>query len=265
MTTDATRGDVEQWHIGPCTFCGPNFLGTCPHRPSQGVKADSASPSEIIGLERLLGVQRQPAVIDIGPLVAIIDREMQRLRDQLAVERSAASSAREALVMCEARLAELSKPRIDAVETLKQERMQMRDLDARRAQQIKGLEKRMQRAEHEKGHAICERDAARGEANRYSVERDAAVAELERYKAAMGSATTVPPGLVPGSTLAVIEAYRLLCGHEPKHISNAMGRPEWVDQAWPKSALPSPSLDQLYRAAHELLRWLDARAPGGKP
>lgn len=170
----------------------------------------------IAELTQLLGSQQRPAAIDIGPLVAIIDREMQRLRDQLFVEQSAARSAREALVACEerARLATASHDRVV----------------------------------HELEHARC--DAS--EAQRMLMDERAKSKGLECQ-------------LRPGSTAAVIEAYRLLCGEEPVQIRNSMNKPEWVDQAWPEGALPSPDLGQIYRAAHELLRWLDEHASRGRP
>lgn len=214
MTTDAAK-QAEQFHVAPCTFCGPNFLGTCPHRPSIGA---TAPPLSQRSYEPPKVTTMQPAIsavyaVDLKPLISFFATELQRLRDQLEVQRSTANSAREALVMCEER--------------------------CKAAERI----------------LAAERQSCARELDRLNAERGNAVAELERCKATMGSATTAPPALVPGSVDAAIEAYRLLCGHEPYY-----GGAEWFDRS--AQVLPC-GLHCVAR--NEILGWLDANAPGGRP
>lgn len=168
--------------------------------------------------------------LDLRPLIDHFEKELQRLRDQLFVEQSAARSAREALAASEARLKAAEGER---------ERIRGDAYDERRGWQNRAL------------NAENDLDAARDE-------RDSAVAELERIKATMGSASTVPPALVAGSTAAVIEAYRLLRGHEPHYD----GKREWVDSA---DAYKSSGNNHLDEAGCFLLYWLDENAPGGRP
>lgn len=217
--TDATQ-DAEQWHIAPCQFCGPNFLGTCPHRPrNRELTTSYVAPG--------------PApCVNMDALIRYFEKELQRERDRVAVERTAAASAREALAACEERL----------------------------------------RAAHVYAGKLDEaRLAAVGEANRYAVERDNALAELERvrnvnaeltHKAgelceqrdeALGRLKGEACQLRPGSTAAVIEAYRLLSGYEPVFGVNG----QWAD-----GALPS---DSNFDAERALLLWLNKNAPGGRP
>lgn len=139
--------------------------------------------------------------VDLQPLILHFEREVSRLRDQLAVERSATSSAREALAAAEERARVEREGRLEAL----------------------------------------------GKANRRAVERDHARAELAR-------ASTVPPGLVPGSTAAVIEAYRLLCGHDPDWNEYE----KWTDLA----DCTDPTINKTLGF---LIRWLDNNAPGGRP
>lgn len=260
--------------------------------------------------------------VNIGPLVAIIDREMSRLRDQLAVERSATSSAREALAACEERVRalnanvakwtrkadELCADRDEVAAELERHKADRRDLIAQRdrmvedmqleleharcdakdaqqmlmderakaskpdpradldykkmlseaqerwrhqafgyAAQIKNLEKRAQRAEDKLGKAHCERDEA----------LDRLTEERERFKRDVALAANSSPMLVPGSTAAVIEAYRLLCGHEPVYA--AFG---WADTSI--DVLPDGVDGTTEEAARTMLCWLDEHAPGGR-
>jgi hypothetical protein len=131
------------------------------------------------------------APIDIKPLVDLLEKELQRLRDQLFVEQSAARSAREALVACEERC-------------------------------------RMLTSQNELGRLA-----------------------LEHAKRAEPMSS-----LTPGSPAAVIEAYRLLCGHEPYHD----GGTEWFDDE--SESLPAGG--HMYDQALQLLCWLDKHASGGR-
>lgn len=182
MTADATKGNAEQWHIPP----------------QQCVQAP-------------IGDVHAKYVLDLRPLLEHHQSELQRLRDQLAVERGATSSAREALAACEERARvlgtqfELSKMALGQSRMAAEEGMREHD--------------RMRR-------------------------------ELEQAK-------TVPPGLVPGSTAAVIEAYRLLRGATPR----------WDDgkREWTGVAEISGHHRRLVSCSTHLLVWLDENAPGGKP
>ena len=84
MTTDATRNNAEQWHMPPQA---PRLgEGMAPLPP---VSWSFTGPVPIL---------------DLSPLIAHFEKELSRLRDQLAVERGTAASAREALAACEERL-----------------------------------------------------------------------------------------------------------------------------------------------------------------
>lgn len=238
--------DADRFHIPPseCTFCGPSFLGTCPHGPKASAKSDL--------VERMLGIQRQPAPIDISPLVAIIDREMSRLRDQLAVERSATSSAREALAACEERMRALSATKCEAAPTVDNTKDAHWNAynPARMARDLGKLEVRYaQRCDRNAQLRVAnvamrqERDAALERVAALQAKLDAAngdVIELERVQQ-----------LVPGSTAAVIEAYRLLSGYEPVFGANGQ---------WDDGALPT---DPNYDAERALLVWLNKNARDG--
>jgi hypothetical protein len=171
-------------------------------------------------------------VLDLSPLISHFEKELQRLRDQLFVEQSAARSAREALVACEERARQANADR-DLADT---ELAESHDSYAACEERLKASE--------------AARLVALGEANRYAVERDAAVVELERVKATMGSASTVLPALTPGTPAAVIEAYRLLVGNEPVFNGRGWSRSYNVDSAVIKWA-------GLLEASDQMLAWLD--------
>lgn len=191
MTTDASSNNAEQWHIPPA--------------------GDAERPRLGEGMSPVPSYYAPPPLIsksgcDIGPLVAIIDREMQRLRDQLAVERTAATSAREALAACE--------------ERLRSEREAARKDVSELADELARV----------KGDAL----------------------EAVQLRAQIEQAKTVPPGLVPGSVAAILEAYRLITGVEPQ-----LGR-EWT------GAKTNDAHRDL--AGSELLYWLDENVPRrGRP
>jgi hypothetical protein len=107
---------------------------------------------------------------------------------------------------------------------------------------------------------IAELEAKLEHARRDAKDAQQTVADLladERQR------TQVPRvDLTPGSTAAVIEAYRLLCGHEPVHD----GVSEWVNSNRKHESLPPGKLhEHAYDAALAILEWLDDHAPGGKP
>lgn len=97
MTTDASRNNAEQWHIPPTDNVRP--------RLGEGMAPMPVQPTVIA-----------THVVDLAPLVMWWRETEQRLRDQLAVERTAASSAREALAACEARCKAIADERDDAKE-----------------------------------------------------------------------------------------------------------------------------------------------------
>lgn len=155
------------------------------HIPPQGFYSPSPVATNIVD-------------VDLTSLIAWWRDTEQRLRDQLAVERTAASSAREALAAAEERARVLSQQ----------------------------FELSKMALEHAKQHAAT--------------------------------------GPEPGSVPAVIEAYRLLVGHEPHFGSYDGSEAQWMDG--PSEVVPVDiALGRLRRAASQMLCWLDKHAPGGKP
>lgn len=248
---------ADKWHIPPCMFCGPNFLGVCPH-------GRMSVPSVTVPATQTITATAAPApgpFIDLQPLIMHFERELQRLRDQLAVERTAASSAREALAKCEERARMLttqlelgrlaldhakrseSAADIDYKALLAQKHAEWDEQVRRYVAQIKGLEKRAQKAEDRAGKANCERDAALERLTKERANFESAVDELRAARPE------------PGSVLAVLEAYRLLVGHEPAFTG------EWVDKS-PIDKMPD-SGSALDRATDALLFLLDILSPGG--
>lgn len=88
---------AEKWHIPPMDNVRP--------RLGEGMTPLPVQPTVIA-----------THVVDLAPLVSWWRETEQRLRDQLAVERTAASSAREALASCEARCKAIADERDDAKE-----------------------------------------------------------------------------------------------------------------------------------------------------
>jgi hypothetical protein len=200
--------DADRYHIPPtaveCCFCGPGFLGQCPHRPSTGVKTSSAS----VDVHELLGIRKVAASVDLAPFVAWF-------RDELSRERTAAADAK-----CEAR----------------GHRERVVELEAR----LKAAEAERDRAVHNMEHAQCDARDARQ--------------MLAEARGRGRPIIATGPVLTPGSTAAVIEAYRLLCGHEPTWDNRSL----WTDIA----DCPDDLID---KALGRLISWLDVNAPGGKP
>lgn len=197
----------------------------------------------------------QPAGVDIGPLVAIIDREMQRLRDKLFVEESAARSAREALAACEARL----RATLERTAELEETRLTMQRIEQQWC--IEG--DYAPDSESDERHPIERRLA--GMAAMHKRDLDRLTTQLEHARGDAKDAqqmlmderrrTQVPRvELTPGSTAAVIEAYRLLVGNTLEWIPDI----GWHDESWAGD-------DNLNEATISLIHWLDEHAPGGKP
>jgi hypothetical protein len=190
-------------------------------------------------------------VLDLKPLIAWF-------RDMLAEARTAAADAkcearghRERVVELEARLAEATKPRIefDYKAMLDKQRQEWCSLSDNYVQQIKNLEKRAQRAEDKLGKANCERDEALEKLEHARCgAKDAQQMLMDERKRVQVHRVE----LTPGSTAAVVEAYRLLAGYEPVFGVNG----QWADDALPT--------DTNYDAERALLLWLNASASDGK-
>jgi hypothetical protein len=182
MTTDATAPNADRFYVAPTA--------------TQGQQLDNKRDQAWNGIsDHLALLPKQPTVIathvvDLSPLIAHFEKELQRLRDQLFVEKSAARSAREALVMAETRLKAAEGER---------ERIRGDAYDERRGWQNRALN-----AENDRDAACDDRDNAVAELER----------ERERFKRDVALASMSSPMLTPGSTAAVIEAYRLLVGNE---------------------------------------------------
>jgi hypothetical protein len=246
--------DADRFHIPPsqpCTWCGPGFIGICPHRAA--VTAPPAASTAPFSQVKFF--EQPPPTVDLSQIVAWF-------RDELARERTAAADAkiearghREEVVKLEARLAEATKPRYetDYKSMLEIARSEWAESARRYVAQIKNLEKRAERAESKLGRANCERDLA--------LERLAA-AKSDVTLAAMSS-----PMLTPGSAAAIKEAVRLVCGNRPTVVRSVDERlTDW----WAASEALNASKEssQARLALLKLLETLEPAAShvtGGEP
>lgn len=218
--------DADRYHIPPsagCQFCGPNFLGMCPHIPSMGVKASELSQDDV---RKLLGITKHAPGVDLTSVVQWFRDELTRERNAAVEARYEVSRHRERIVELEARLAEATKPRIefDYKAMLDEQRVAWRRQSDNYVQQIKNLEKRAERAENKLAKAHCERDEALEKFERARCEADPRVLEDGRALAANSS-----PMLTPGTPAAIREAARLVTGDTPQlcNVDNAYNIGPW--------------------------------------
>lgn len=275
MTTDATKGNAEQWHAAPCQFCGPNFLGTCPHRPlNRELTTSYVAPG--------------PApCVNMDALIRYFEKELQRERDRVAVERTAASSAREALAACEERLrnekAFRDREVLEEADNIGRWRAmhakaeQERDSARGEAQHYMAelnecqgaLERMTAKAEEWRLECLAgvarqarladESSAARSAHESMTAHRDKVLAACDRHEQEAAElrsklASVAVASLEPGSTAAVIEAYRMLVG-DGLEWSKQVG---WHDET-------ECDDERLSEATLQLIHWLDVYAPGGRP
>jgi 4-alpha-glucanotransferase len=208
------------------------------------------------------------SVIDLKPLIVWWQQEQQRERDRCAVERTTASSAREALAACEERV----KAMTDKAEEWRRQCCELVTRNARLVADgehslasIGEMAADIATLRGELNDANEARLRALAEVNRYAVERDNALAQLEHARCDAKDAQqmlmderkrgAVPvPTMEPGSVHAVIEAYRLLVG-------DCL---EWnKPSGWHDNATCSDS--NLELATLRLIHWLDEHATGGWP
>lgn len=281
MTTDATKGNAEQWHIPP-------------QGDLSSVQRDLAAYQKERQADARPQVNRmEPAIsavyaVDLQPLISHFASELQRERDRVAVERTTASSAREALAACEERLRNEKAFRDREVLEEANNIGLWREMHTKAVADLEALRARLVDMEEQRDHARCEAHDAqqmlmyerarkpvatidRGHAWELSDEDLASALSCEcTGQEPLGKLCGLiheaanrlrvlrrveAPSLTPGSTAAVIEAYRLLTGHEPQWTD----RNKWHGRAWHTE-------DQvLSDACDELVRWLDKHAPGGRP
>ena len=96
--------DADRFHVPPsagCQFCGPNFIGRCPHIPSMGVKASELSQDDV---KKLLDITKPAPGVDLTPVVQWFRDELTRERNAAVEARYEVSRHRERIVELEAKL-----------------------------------------------------------------------------------------------------------------------------------------------------------------
>lgn len=178
--------------------------------------------------------------------VVELEAKLQAALEERDSNTEAFAAQQELLVSLTRKLDELQGPRIelDYKAMLADKRAEWDEQAGRYVAQIKNLEKRAEMAENKLAKAHCERDEALERAHKAE----------DRWSECAERTQAPRAEFTPGSTAAVVEAYRLLVGNEPT----------WEpDHGWDDAV--SGVAEHAYKAGIEMLRHLNEIARGGRP